>query len=231
MSAIRFDGQRQVAGQDAGVVGGVVARGVGVERAADGLDLLGDGAGGAGGGALERHVLEQVGDAVHLGRLVAGADIDPDAHGQRVDARHGLADDPDAVGQRGQAGFGRGHAASGRVSRIPASTAPRSLGRRRQRSGRSCRSREGGRQVGLDAGGLANGVGELGGMGSRQGDERDAGRAAARARRPRDRPPCAGRPARPWSRASGGWWRRWWPRRHGRRRTARARAGRPPAGP
>jgi hypothetical protein len=44
----QVEAERQVGGQDAGVVGGVLAGGVGVERAADGLDLLGDGAGGAG---------------------------------------------------------------------------------------------------------------------------------------------------------------------------------------
>ena len=38
-------GELDVAGQDAGVVGGVLARGVGVQAAADPLDLLGDGPG------------------------------------------------------------------------------------------------------------------------------------------------------------------------------------------
>ena len=53
--------------------------------AADRLDLLGDGAGAAPLGALERHVLEKMRDAVDLGRLVPRADIDPDAERDRVD--------------------------------------------------------------------------------------------------------------------------------------------------
>ena len=50
--------------EDAGEVAGVLDRGRGVEVAADVLDGLGDLEGGAGLGALERHVLEHVGDAV-----------------------------------------------------------------------------------------------------------------------------------------------------------------------
>ena len=46
--ADQVGGERQVGGEDAGVVGGLLARGVGVELAADGLDLLGDGAGACG---------------------------------------------------------------------------------------------------------------------------------------------------------------------------------------
>jgi hypothetical protein len=63
--------------QHLGVVGGAFARGIGVEMAADRLDLLGDGERAAPFGALERHVLEKMGDAVDLGRLMPGADIDP----------------------------------------------------------------------------------------------------------------------------------------------------------
>ena len=62
------DGERHVLLQHLGVVGGVLARGVGVELAADRLDLLGDGAGDAPLGALERHVLEEVRDAVDARR-------------------------------------------------------------------------------------------------------------------------------------------------------------------
>ena len=45
-------GQRGVLFQDLDVVSGLLARGVGVDVAADRLDLLGDGGGGAGFGAL-----------------------------------------------------------------------------------------------------------------------------------------------------------------------------------
>ena len=61
-------GQRRVLLQHLDVVGGLLARGVGVEVAADGFDLLGDLRGGAAFGALEGHVFEEVGDAVFLRR-------------------------------------------------------------------------------------------------------------------------------------------------------------------
>ena len=99
----------------------MLARGVGVEAAADPLDLLGDGAGGPAGRALERHVLEHVGHAVDFGRLVARADIDPDAERGRLQAGHVLADDAQAVGEGGDLD-GLGHAAPN-VARTAASTA------------------------------------------------------------------------------------------------------------
>ena len=74
--------------QHLGVVRGAFARGIGVEVAADRLDLLGDGERAAPLGALERHVLEEMRDAVDLRRLVPRADIDPEPerHGRhRVD--------------------------------------------------------------------------------------------------------------------------------------------------
>jgi hypothetical protein len=67
---------------------------------AHGLDLLGDVAGAAALGALERHVLEEMREAVDLRRLVAGADANPDAQGHGFDPLHGLADHAQAVGQR-----------------------------------------------------------------------------------------------------------------------------------
>ena len=77
--------ERHVLLQHLGVIRGAFARGVGVEMAADRLDLLGDRAGAAPLGALERHVLEKMRDAVDLRRLVPCADIDPDAERDRVD--------------------------------------------------------------------------------------------------------------------------------------------------
>ncbi len=47
--------------------------GEGVEVAADGVDFAGDLLGGAGGGALEDHVLDEVGDAVDRGRSRRGS--------------------------------------------------------------------------------------------------------------------------------------------------------------
>src|SRR5690606_39681969 len=73
--------------------------GIGVEVAANRLDRLGDGLGGAGPGALERHVLEQVRDAVDLCRLVARADADPDAERDAFHRVHAVAGDGEAVGE------------------------------------------------------------------------------------------------------------------------------------
>ena len=61
--------------EDAGVVGGGLAARIGVEVAADILDLDRDVLGRAARGALERHVLEEVGDARDAPHLVDGADI------------------------------------------------------------------------------------------------------------------------------------------------------------
>jgi hypothetical protein len=47
--------------------------------AANGFYLLGDRAGAASLGALERHVFEEMGCAVERSRFVPRADIDPDA--------------------------------------------------------------------------------------------------------------------------------------------------------
>ena len=77
--------------------------GEGVEVAADGVDLAGELLGVAGGGALEDHVLDEVGDAVEGGGLVAGAGGDPGAHGDAADVRHGLGEDEEAVGEGGAA--------------------------------------------------------------------------------------------------------------------------------
>ena len=77
MSARMSSASADIFLQHLGVIGGVFARGIGIEVAADRLDLLGDGERRAPLGALERHVLEEMGDAVDLRRLVAGADIDP----------------------------------------------------------------------------------------------------------------------------------------------------------
>ncbi len=71
--------------------------GEGVEIAADGVHLAGDLLRGAGGGALEYHVLDEVGDAVDLGGLVAGAGTEPDAHRDRAQVRHGLGEDEQAI--------------------------------------------------------------------------------------------------------------------------------------
>ena len=75
----------------------MLAPGIGVEVAAHGLDLFGDVARAASLRALEGHVLEQVGDAVHLLALVPRAGIDPQADGGALQVGHGVGDDPEAV--------------------------------------------------------------------------------------------------------------------------------------
>jgi len=70
-----------------------------VHVAADGIYLAGDLFGGAVGGSLENHVLDEVGDAVCLRRFIARTGLEPDADGSRADVLHLLGDDGEAVGQ------------------------------------------------------------------------------------------------------------------------------------
>ncbi len=74
-------------------------RGEGVHVAADGIDLAGDLLGGAVLGAFEDHVLDEMGDAVRLRRLVARTGLKPNADGSRADVLHLLGDHGEAVGQ------------------------------------------------------------------------------------------------------------------------------------
>src|SRR5262249_21506992 len=131
------------------VVGGVLARGIRVEMAADRFDLDRDFAGVAALGAFECHVFEQVGDAVDGGRLVARAGADPYADGGGLDPGHRVGGDDEAVIQAREAkaidsvGGGRNthHAAPFRRRlRIKPWTVLRSLASTSTRSGRSSRS-------------------------------------------------------------------------------------------
>jgi hypothetical protein len=108
-----------------------------------------------------------MGDAVLLGPLVAAAGTDPQAHGGRLQARHGLHHDAQAVGQGVQLDT---HAKT--PSSISASIAPRSLSTRVTRSGRSIKVGHARRQGGADAGGGLHRVGEFRGMRGGQRDER-----------------------------------------------------------
>src|SRR5712691_5352362 len=124
--------ERHILLQHLGVIGRAFARGIGVEVAADRLDLLGDRAGAAPLGALERHVLEEMSGAVDLRRLVPGPDIDPEAERGRIHRIDPVGDDPEPVGERrllyGHAAprFGCVRRAWARTNRA---TAPTSLGR------------------------------------------------------------------------------------------------------
>ena len=90
-------GQRKVLVQNFDVEADAFFGGEGVHVAADGIDLTGDGFGGARFGALEDHVLDEMGDAVPLGRFVAGAGLQPDSDGDGTNVRHLLGDYGQAV--------------------------------------------------------------------------------------------------------------------------------------
>ena len=154
--------------QHLGVIGGALARGVGVEVAADRLDLLGDGAGAAPLGALERHVLEEMRDAVDLGRLVAGADIDPEAERDRLDRVIAVGDDAQAVGEGGEPGRSCRPRLGGRARRAWARTKACDGGEIVRQDGDPLAPfhevGERGRQRRADAGGALDRVGEFGRM-------------------------------------------------------------------
>ena len=101
-----IDGQRHILFHDFGVVRGRFPRRVGVEVAADVFDFLGDGLGVAALGALERHMLQEMRDAVDVGVLVPRADLDPGAQRHGLDLVHRIGNDAQAVGEIGD-GDGR----------------------------------------------------------------------------------------------------------------------------
>ena len=128
------DVQRQpnILGQNPCVIGRHLAAGIGVDVAAYVFDGLGDLQGRAGFGALERHVLKEMRNAVLLDPLVTATGSNPDAQRGRGQTRHVLGHDANAVGQSVK--FNRHFA---RFSRIIPSIAARSLATRVTRSGRS----------------------------------------------------------------------------------------------
>ena len=99
----QLDRQRDIGGQDARMKRRLVARGPGVECPADILDRLGDGARVAAAGALEHHMLDQMGEAALALGLGARPDrgVEPDRGRSR--ARHRVDRDRQAIGQAGQA--------------------------------------------------------------------------------------------------------------------------------
>jgi hypothetical protein len=90
--------QRHVGLHDAGVIGRGLGGGAGIEIAADRLDFLDDFARRAPRGALERHMFEQMRDAVLVRLFVAAADTGPDAECGGLQMRHGIGDDGEAGG-------------------------------------------------------------------------------------------------------------------------------------
>ena len=93
---IEGDGEMRV--EDLGVEADLFLGGEGVEHATDGIHFAGDVFGGAAFGALEDHVLEEMGDAVFGEGFAAGAVANPDANGDGADVLHGLGNDDKAVG-------------------------------------------------------------------------------------------------------------------------------------
>ena len=91
---------RQVFVHHLDVVARVFLRREGIEVAAHRVELLRDVLRGATFGALEEHVLDEVGDPALLGRLVARPARQPDAEAHRADVGHGLGDEPDAIRKR-----------------------------------------------------------------------------------------------------------------------------------
>src|SRR5579872_813016 len=74
--------------------------GEGIEISPDRIHQLGDLARAACRGALEQHVLDDVGDAALAGLLVRRSDADPQTETYAAHVRDALRDDPDAVAQR-----------------------------------------------------------------------------------------------------------------------------------
>ena len=211
--------ERHVGLEHARVIGGGLDAGRGIEVAADRLDLLGDLARGAPRRALERHVLEQMRDAVLVGPLVAAAGADPDAERGGFQMRHRVGDDGKA---RGEARDFDAHAAApSRAARLAARMRCSTAAWSGRQHGDALRPR---RQIGkpirqrrAHAAGRLDGVGKLGRMRGRQHDHRHRRVAAFPSRRPPARRRCADRCSSRSRAARCGWWRRSPPRRRGRR--------------
>ena len=93
------DRERQVLVEDLDVVARVFLGGERVHLAADGVDRLRDVLGAAGGGALEEHVLDEMGDAALLPRLMARTARQPHADAHRAHVRHPLGEETEPVGK------------------------------------------------------------------------------------------------------------------------------------
>ena len=91
------DGAREVLVEHLDVVAGALLRREGVELPANRIDFLRDAFGGAGGRALEQHVLHEMRDADVVGIFVARAAREPGAETDRPDTRHRLGQEAEAV--------------------------------------------------------------------------------------------------------------------------------------
>ena len=93
--------ERNIAGQDMGVIGGMFGARRGVEIAARRLDLLGDIARRAPPRPLERHMFEKMRQAMLVGAFVARSRADKNTERGGFEMRHALGDDPQAGRQSG----------------------------------------------------------------------------------------------------------------------------------
>ena len=98
----QLDSQRQMLGEQGGGEVGLVAVGAGVEVAAHILDRLAELARRAPAGALEHHMLVEMGEAVDPRRLVPRPGLGIKADRDRLDAGHRPAGDLQAVIQGGE---------------------------------------------------------------------------------------------------------------------------------
>ena len=96
---------RHIARQHPHVIAGHIARGIGVDVAADILDGLGNLQGRACRRALEGHMLKEMRDAVLVGAFVAATRVHPDADGGRMQAGHVAGDDAQTIRKRADAGL------------------------------------------------------------------------------------------------------------------------------
>jgi len=143
-------GDVQVLVEDLEVEAGVLLRGEGVHLAAHGIDDERDVLGAAGLRALEQEVLDEVGDAVLLRRLVARAAFHPYPQGDRAQVAHRLGDQDQTVredlladlvhGAHGNTGKASIRSPSARPDRFISGWSRRTF---RFRSGRSWSRRQG----------------------------------------------------------------------------------------
>lgn len=88
-----IDTQGQVLTQDLDKETGALAARGGVVRATNGINRPGDLLRAAPRRPLEEHVLDEVGDAGHIGSLIPRSNLHPHTNRDRLDGRHPLAED------------------------------------------------------------------------------------------------------------------------------------------
>jgi hypothetical protein len=96
------ESEPEILAQHARVIRGRVDPGRGVQLAADRLDLLGDILGAAPRGALEGHMLEEMGDTMLGQAFAAAAGANPDSKRHRLHVGPRMAHYGEAIGQSGQ---------------------------------------------------------------------------------------------------------------------------------